>query len=114
MNKYEKELIRVGHMLDMFDELDSYKNMDRGSTATIRASERNLEIMGEASKHISDELKQRFNKIPWNEIKGYRNRLSHEYFDCELSILWQIIDHELPALREQLLAMQCWMEENND
>lgn len=114
MSRYEKDLIRIGHMLDMFDELASYQQMDRGNIIRIRASERNLEIMGEASKHISDELKDRFSDIPWKEIKGYRNRLTHEYFDCEIDILWEIIDHELPELREKLITMRDWMEAHND
>lgn len=69
---------------------------------TIDAVVRNLEIIGEASKYISDDVKNRFNSVDWKGIAGLRNRIAHEYFGISLKIIWQIIKDEFPALREQM------------
>lgn len=56
---------------------------------------RKFEIMGEAARRISEELKMEDEKIPWKNISNYRNLLIHEYFGVNLDIVWDIIDNEL-------------------
>lgn len=59
---------------------------------------RNLEIIGEAAKHISQPLKQRHPEIPWKSMAGVRDRLVHDYFGINYEIVWKIIKEELPTL----------------
>lgn len=59
---------------------------------------RNLEIIGEAVKNISKELKKRFYEIPWKELAGIRDRLIHKYFGVNYEIIWTIIKEELPEI----------------
>lgn len=68
---------------------------------------RNLEIIGEAVKHISDELRNRHSGIPWKQIAGMRDEMIHEYFGVDLTIVWDTVQNDLPKLKqivEQLLA----------
>ncbi len=65
---------------------------------TIDAVVRNLEIIGEAAKHIPPKIEKKYPDIPWSEMKGMRNVLSHEYFGVNVSILWQTVQHDLPPL----------------
>lgn len=65
---------------------------------TIDAVVRNFEIIGEASSRLSDSYKQSKNSIPWNRLKGFRNRLIHEYFGVDYLILWTIVQDELETL----------------
>ena len=62
---------------------------------------RNIEIIGEASKHLSDTIKSRHNHIPWKEIAGTRDRLIHGYFGVNIDIIWEIATIDIPKLKAQ-------------
>ena len=57
---------------------------------------RNLEIIGEATKNLSTEFRERYSAVPWQEMARLRDRLIHHYFGINLDIVWQIISAELP------------------
>ena len=61
---------------------------------------RNLEVIGEASHSLSDELKARPNDIEWSKIIAFRNILAHEYFGVSIPIVWDIVQNKLDPLRE--------------
>ena len=69
---------------------------------TQDAVTRNLEIIGEAVKNLSPELRQLHPDIPWRSMAGVRDRLIHDYFGVNLDIVWEIISNELPKLVEPL------------
>jgi uncharacterized protein with HEPN domain len=64
-----------------------------------------LEIIGEASKSISDETREQHPEIPWRAIAGTRDRLIHAYFSVDLDIVWSIIRNDLPSLVQNLKNM---------
>jgi uncharacterized protein with HEPN domain len=59
---------------------------------------RNLEIMGEAVKSLSKELKENYSDIPWKNIAGTRDTLIHDYFGLNIDIVWNIAKEEIPDL----------------
>jgi len=61
-----------------------------------------LEILGEAAASIPDELRAEHTEVPWHRIIGARNRLVHGYFDIDLGVVWEVVERELPGLREQI------------
>ena len=63
---------------------------------------RNLEIIGEAAKNISDDLRQQYPEIPWKDMAGTRDRLMHHYFGVNQEIVWQIVREDLPTLVEKI------------
>ncbi|HDN83622.1 MAG TPA: DUF86 domain-containing protein [Candidatus Altiarchaeales archaeon] len=63
---------------------------------------RNIEILGEASKSISEELKKKYPEVEWREISRTRDKIIHFYFGVDLSIIWDIITVDIPSLREKL------------
>jgi uncharacterized protein with HEPN domain len=63
-----------------------------------RAVERGLEIISEASRHISDENKASAPEIPWQQIAAIGNLLRHEYQRVEASLIWNIVVEHLPRL----------------
>jgi len=69
---------------------------------TQDAVTRNLEIIGEAVKNLSTELRQLHADVPWRSMAGVRDRLIHDYFGVNLDIVWEIISNELPRLVEPL------------
>lgn len=65
---------------------------------TVDAVVRNLEIIGEAVKHLPDEMTQRFPEIPWKAIAGFRDILAHCYFRTEDAIVWDAAKNHTPSL----------------
>jgi len=62
---------------------------------------RGLEIIGEATKNLSEELKKKHPDIPWKEIAGMRDKLIHQYFGVNLDLVWETIKTELPELKNR-------------
>ena len=69
---------------------------------TYDAVLRNLEIIGEAVKHLSGEFKDKHVEVEWRKIAGFRDMVVHEYFGINAHILWDIVTHHVPRLREQI------------
>jgi len=67
-------------------------------TKTQDAAIRNIEIVGEAAKADSDELKDGNPQIPWRGLAGMRDRLIHQYFGVNLDIVWEVVSHEMPQI----------------
>lgn len=61
-----------------------------------------LQILGEASRRLSDEFRARHPEIPWRAIIGMRHHLVHGYFDIDLDIVWVAISEEVPRLAQQI------------
>jgi uncharacterized protein with HEPN domain len=67
---------------------------------------RNLEILGEAAKNLSNELRAKYPSVPWRSMAGARDRLIHHYFGTNLDIVWQIATVELPQVASQLETVE--------
>ena len=63
---------------------------------------RNIEIIGEAVKSISDNIKRRYPEIEWREIAKTRDKLIHSYFGVDLDVVWDIVTIDIPRLRQQI------------
>jgi uncharacterized protein with HEPN domain len=62
----------------------------------------NLEIIGEATKNLSNNLISEYDYVPWKKLAGVRDRLTHNYFDINYEIVWDIAKNELPKLLGQI------------
>jgi uncharacterized protein with HEPN domain len=65
---------------------------------TVDAVVRNVEIIGEASRHIPPDIEQRYTDVPWSRMRAIRNVLVHNYPGVSKSILWQTVHEDLPPL----------------
>ncbi|WP_278237513.1 HepT-like ribonuclease domain-containing protein [Isoptericola sp. AK164] len=64
--------------------------------------ERNLQIIGEAAKHLPAEVTDAHPEIPWPQIRGFRNILVHHYFGVDLDVVRDVIESHLPPLADAL------------
>ena len=76
---------------------------------TVDAVIRNFEIMGEAARHVPQEIESTYPDVPWHQSRAMRNELIHGYFGVNLAIVWDTIQHDLPPLvplLRQVLAQE--------
>ena len=69
---------------------------------TVDAVIRNFEIIGEASKNISESIKGKYPQIPWQEMSYLRNSVMHEYFGVDYDIIWDVAKNYLPENNRQI------------
>jgi len=67
-----------------------------------RAFVRSLEVIGEATKNVSLEFKEKHPDIEWRELTGLRDKLIHRYFGVKWEIVWDIVRSKIPQLKEKI------------
>jgi uncharacterized protein with HEPN domain len=75
-----------------------FENSELHQSAVIRE----LQVIGEAARLISEPTKSSHTEIAWPVIAGMRNRIVHEYFRIDLDLLWDVTQEDIPTLIEQL------------
>ncbi|KAF0107614.1 MAG: hypothetical protein FD146_1648 [Anaerolineaceae bacterium] len=103
---------RLGHIFDAICCIETYAGgVDRsaflGNKMMQDAIMRQIEIIGEASGHISEELQEKHPEVPWFEMRAIRNKIVHDYMEINTDIIWDTIQNDLPALKpviEKLLG----------
>jgi uncharacterized protein with HEPN domain len=110
MSKRDPKLL-VGDILDSAHKiLDYTKDLSFhefiNNNMTVDAVIRNFEIIGEAANRLPDEFKDNCPSIDWHRIRGFRNRIVHDYFGIDYSIVWVIKETFLPGLIARLKEIQ--------
>jgi uncharacterized protein with HEPN domain len=97
------------HAVDAIDAILSYTRDGREAFyvdgKTRDAVIRNIEIIGQAVKGISDATRALEPDIPWRQIAGMRDKLIHEYFGVDLALVWDVVERDLPNVRPRLVGL---------
>jgi len=106
---------RLQHILDAILEVEDYLfetdfKKFLGNSMMRFACIKQLEIIGEAGNHISEETKAKFSEIEWSQIVGMRNVFVHEYFGIDINLVWEIIRSELPDLKIKIIEILLLIE----
>jgi uncharacterized protein with HEPN domain len=107
----KEDLVFIEHILESVKAIEEFSfelsieelHLNRMKRSAIV---RELEIIGEASKNISDHLKNKYQKIPWKNISGTRDIIVHKYFGVDLEIVFGIVKNEIPKLKKEILKIK--------
>lgn len=99
--------IFLQHILESIETIEKYTagmsaEQFFASGETQDAVARRLEIIGEATKHLSGELRDQYTSIPWQDVAGMRDVLIHEYFALDLELVWSTVQKDLPVFKTHI------------
>lgn len=98
---YLKDILQAIENIESFVsgmKFEKFEEDVKTSSAVIRQ----FEILGEASKQIPSEIRDKYPKVPWSDMARMRDRLIHGYFNVEHRIVWDTIHDDLPPLKKQM------------
>jgi uncharacterized protein with HEPN domain len=102
----KRDELYLRHILDASAQIAEYVSVGHDRFLIERhwqdAIIRQLEILGEASKHLSQELRDEHPNVPWRRIAGLRDVLAHNYMGVDLNAVWQAASESVPALRSSI------------
>lgn len=107
MNEREKDIIRLQHIAQAIESIyqfvgDKDFQAFQNDLLTQSAVLRQFEIIGEASRNISDSIKDQNPDIPWEQVAGLRNLLIHEYFRVDMAAIWETQKNDLPPFKNRV------------
>mgnify|MGYP001198463152 CR=1 FL=1 len=102
--------IYLQHILDAIARIDEYTR-EVGKDGFFQryliqdGTIRQLEIIGEAVKNLSRELRIRYAHVPWQDIAGTRDKLIHQYFGVDIEKVWLMVQEDLPLLKADVMQI---------
>jgi uncharacterized protein with HEPN domain len=103
------DYVYLRHILDATEKIASYISVGRdvflATSHWQDAVIRQLEIIGEATKRLSQDFRSQHGQVPWRRIAGLRDVLIHDYMGVDLEAVWEITQRDLPVLQKQLQAI---------
>src|SRR3989338_2754085 len=101
--------VYVHHILDSIRHIEEFlKQVDEEQFSRSRmwqdAFVREIEIIGEAARHVDENFRKQRPQIPWIDMIGMRNKLIHDYFEVNMPMVWDVVTKDIPALKEALAA----------
>jgi len=110
MSKRDSHELLIDDIIECGDKILRYThNMSYDDFASndlvLDAVIRNFEIIGEAANRLSDDFKDLYPTIEWHRIRGFRNRIVHDYAGVDTTIVWGIINNFLPDMLIRLKSI---------
>ena len=105
----KSDVVYLRHILDAVQKIESYVSVGHETFMSTShwqdAVIRQLEIIGEATKRLSPDVRRLHPQIPWKRIAGLRDVLIHDYLGVDIPLVWRITQTYLPELKRQVEAI---------
>lgn len=105
----EADRVLLLHMQEGIERIQEYTAGDRatfiGSRLVQDAVIRNLQTLAESSQRLTEQIKASEPMIPWRDIAGFRNVLTHGYLGLDTEVVWSVVEQDLPGLRQAVERM---------
>ncbi len=102
---YLKDIINAMEVIETFVEGMSFEDFIKDDK-TVSAVIMKFEIIGEATKGIPDEIRQKYPDVPWKEMSGMRDKLIHFYFGVDYELVWKTIKNRIPQVKPLIQEIQ--------
>jgi len=107
---HKKDIIYIYHIRDSITAIEEFAKdkklkQFKDNDMLVSAIIRKLEIIGEASKYVSENTKKKFNNIPWRIMTDMRNFLIHGYFGIDVKTIWDTVKKDIPNLKSDILNL---------
>ena len=104
------EFLYLRHVLDAINTIEEYlQGVDEEHFKATRLLQdgtiREIEIIGEAVKNVSKDIRKSYPEVPWQDIAGMRDKLIHGYFGVDIEKVWDSAKEDLPVLKEQVIGI---------
>jgi len=110
-----EDMLYLRHIRDAIEKIESYTIIGHdvffAESHWQDAVIRQLEIIGEATKHLSSSLRDQYPTVQWRRMAGLRDVLIHNYMGVDLSAVWEITQRRLPELKKSILTIMQEIEQ---
>lgn len=101
------DIVYLNHIMDSISKIEDFtedldENEFNESELVQAAVIRHIEIIGEATKQLSDETRKKHPRIPWTDIAGMRDKLIHGYFGVDIDAVWDTVKKDIPKLKDDV------------
>jgi len=102
----KNELLYLSNIKECIENIETYTVEGKEAFQQNRMMQdaviRNLEVIGEATKLLSSEMRDQYPDIPWRKMAGLRDVLIHDYLRVDLEEIWMIVERNLPDLKRKI------------
>lgn len=113
------ESVYLKHILDAIAKIEEYlqgvsEDTFQDTSLVQDGVIRQLEIIGEAVRHLSSEFRKTYPDVPWQDIAGMRDKLIHDYFGIDLMEVWSSATEDVPQLKTRVIQILRQVDNDDD
>ena len=108
--KSKEDKVYLLHIRDSIEKIEHYTNNIeyrefKSNSMASDAVIRQIQIIGDASKNISEPLKEKYPVIPWKGMAGMRDKIVHNYFNVNIREVWRVAKKDIPILKKSIISI---------
>jgi uncharacterized protein with HEPN domain len=106
----EADRVLLAHVQECIERIQEYTQGDRAIFLGLRLVQdaviRNLQTLAESTQRLSESIKATEPTVPWRDIAGFRNVLTHGYLGLDTEVVWSVVEQDLPGLEQAIARMR--------